>query len=123
MKSFALGENKQLLVGAVQGLYEVDISNLSKMFERPDLPFKSKVLLSDLNVWSIVNEHGTIDLATDKGLFKFDLNTKLFKLIKLIHEDRSLLEQIKSKQGQYSDKSVYKNIDKEISKIINNEEY
>jgi UDP-N-acetylglucosamine--N-acetylmuramyl-(pentapeptide) pyrophosphoryl-undecaprenol N-acetylglucosamine transferase len=52
-----------------------------------------------------------------------DLNTKLFKLIKLIHEDRSLLDQIKSKQGQYSDKSVYKNIDKEISKIINNEEY
>ena len=49
-----------------------------------------------------------------------DLNTKLFKLIKLIHEDRSLLDQIKSKQGQYSDKSVYKNIDKEISKIINN---
>tara|TARA_X000001036_G_scaffold102233_2_gene95488 strand:- start:4703 stop:5803 length:1101 start_codon:yes stop_codon:yes gene_type:complete len=48
-----------------------------------------------------------------------DLNKKLFKLIKLIHEDRSLLDKTKSKQRQYSDKSVYKNIDKEIDNLIN----
>jgi len=48
-----------------------------------------------------------------------DLSKKLFKLIKLIHEDRSLLDQIISKQKQYSDKSVYENIDREIDKIIN----
>ncbi|MBB1453700.1 EAL domain-containing protein [Pseudoalteromonas sp. SG43-5] len=105
VKSFALGENKQLLVGAVQGLYEVDISNLSKMFERPDLPFKSKVLLSDLNVWSIVNEHGTIDLATDKGLFKFDLNTKeMIKNTRIAKSkytlaDTSIIDMAKDKSG------------------------
>ena len=48
-----------------------------------------------------------------------DLSKKLFKLIKLIHEDRSLLNQMRNKQRQYSDKSVYENIDKEISKIVN----
>jgi len=48
-----------------------------------------------------------------------DLDTKLFKLIKSIHEDRSLLEQITNKQKKYSDKLVYVNIDNEINKIIN----
>jgi len=48
-----------------------------------------------------------------------DLNAKLFKLIKKINEDISLLSQIISKQRQYSDKSVYKNIDKEINNLIN----
>ncbi len=47
-----------------------------------------------------------------------NLDKKLFKLIKLIHEDRALLDQIITKQRQYSDKEVYKNIDREISKII-----
>ncbi len=50
-----------------------------------------------------------------------DLNEKLFQLIKKISEDTSLLSQIISKQRQYSDKSVYKNIDKQINKIINEE--
>jgi len=50
-----------------------------------------------------------------------DLNTKLFQLIKKINEDTSLLSQIRSKQRQYSDKSVYENIDKQIEKIINEE--
>jgi len=48
-----------------------------------------------------------------------DLNAKLFQLIKKISEDTSLLSQIISKQRQYSDKSVYENIDKQINKIIN----
>ena len=52
-----------------------------------------------------------------------DLNKKLFELIKKISENKSLLNQIISKQRQYSDKSVYKNIDKQINKIINNEEH
>ena len=51
-----------------------------------------------------------------------DLNIKLFKLIKKINEKRSLLSQMVSKQRQYSDKSVYENIDKQVNKI-KNEEY
>ena len=47
-----------------------------------------------------------------------DLNSKLFELIKRISEDNSILKQIISKQRQYSDKSVYKNIDKHINEII-----
>jgi len=52
-----------------------------------------------------------------------DLNVKLFKLIKRINEDISLLSQIIKKQRQYSDKSVYENIDQQVNKIINNEEH
>ena len=50
-----------------------------------------------------------------------DLNTKLFQLIKKINQDLSLLSQIITKQRQYSDKSVYENIDKQIEEIINEE--
>ena len=50
-----------------------------------------------------------------------DLSTKLFKLIKLLHEDKLLLEKIKRKQAEHSDKSVFNNIDKEIKNIINEE--
>jgi len=43
-----------------------------------------------------------------------DLKLKLFKLIKKINEDKSLLNQLIEKQKQYSDKSVYENIDKQL---------
>ncbi len=52
-----------------------------------------------------------------------DLNLKLFQLIKKISEDSSLLSLMASKQREYSDKSVYKNIDKQINIMIKNEEY
>jgi UDP-N-acetylglucosamine--N-acetylmuramyl-(pentapeptide) pyrophosphoryl-undecaprenol N-acetylglucosamine transferase len=48
-----------------------------------------------------------------------DLSKNLFKLIKSIHKDRTQLDQIIKKQQEYSDKSVYENIDREITKIIN----
>ena len=47
------------------------------------------------------------------------LSKKLFKLIESIHEDNSILDLIINKQKKYSDKSVYENIYKEMSKIIN----
>jgi len=50
-----------------------------------------------------------------------DLNTKLFKLIKRINEDKSLLNKMITRQRQYSDKSVYDNIDKQINKILDEE--
>ena len=48
-----------------------------------------------------------------------DLNSKLFKLIKRINEDKSLLSKLIDEQNQYSDKSVYENIDRQITKITN----
>ncbi len=47
-----------------------------------------------------------------------DLQLKLFKLLKEINKDNSLLNKIIDAQNQYSDKSVYENIDKEIKNII-----
>ena len=48
-----------------------------------------------------------------------DLNEKLVYLIKEIYEDSSKLEKLKKNQSQFSDKNVYKNINLELSKIIN----
>ena len=47
-----------------------------------------------------------------------DLSKKLFRLIKLIHEDGSLLDQMINKQRKYSDKLVYENIDNEMKKLV-----
>ena len=46
-----------------------------------------------------------------------DLSKKLFKLIKSIHEDRTILDKIIKKQKQYSDKLVFENIDRQMRKI------
>ncbi len=50
-----------------------------------------------------------------------DLDFKLFKLIKKISENTSLLSQMIIRQRQHSDKSVYENIDKQLNKITNEE--
>jgi diguanylate cyclase (GGDEF)-like protein/PAS domain S-box-containing protein len=105
VKSFELRDNNHLLVSAVKGLYEIDITRLSAMFERPDLPFKNKTLLADLNVWKIINEQGVLDLATDKGLFKFNLTTgELIKNTQLKDSkytlaDTSIIDMVKDKSG------------------------
>ena len=52
----------------------------------------------------------------EKNIFFKKLYTYL---IELINKDRSLLDHITEKQREYSDKSVYENIDQEINKIIN----
>ena len=51
-----------------------------------------------------------------------DLEKKLFELLRAVSENEKLLDQITNRQRQYSDKSVYENIDKQLLKI-ENEEY
>ena len=48
-----------------------------------------------------------------------DIKVELFRLISKISNEKELLNQMINKQRQYSDKSVYENIDKEITKILN----
>ena len=48
-----------------------------------------------------------------------DLSEELFNLLKKINRDKSLLKTIKSKQKEFSDKNVYKNIDNQMNKILN----
>ena len=47
-----------------------------------------------------------------------EINTKLFSLIKTIHADKSLLNQIIKKQNLYSDRLVFEKINKQIKKFI-----
>jgi len=107
VKSFSVIENNQLLVGTVKGLYQVDISDLPGMFERPDIAFKNQAVIADLNVWRIINEGEKLDLATNKGLFKFDLNSKeLVKNTRITQSkyslsDTSMIDMVKDKSGGY----------------------
>ncbi|MDC0530489.1 UDP-N-acetylglucosamine--N-acetylmuramyl-(pentapeptide) pyrophosphoryl-undecaprenol N-acetylglucosamine transferase [Pelagibacteraceae bacterium] len=47
-----------------------------------------------------------------------NLEIKLFDLIRLFYEDKSLIEKIKMNQGQYSDKNVFQSINMLLEKII-----
>ena len=49
---------------------------------------------------------------------EFELKKNLFPLIKSIHEDKGLLNQMKIKQSKYSDKKVFEKIDNLIKQII-----
>ena len=52
-------------------------------------------------------------------LVEKDIKLQLYKLIKSIFEDKSLVRNILAKQSQYSDKNIFKNINTHIEKIIN----
>ncbi len=71
VKSFALDGTDHIWVGAVRGLYRVDISNVNALFETPELAFSSEETINDLNIWKIHNKQGLLKIATDKGLFDF----------------------------------------------------
>ena len=48
-----------------------------------------------------------------------DLSENLFKLIKRIHTNEDLLNEIIHNQSQYSDKNVYKYINEDLKKLFN----
>ena len=48
-----------------------------------------------------------------------DINCKLYDLINNIFKDQSLVEKILSRQRQYSDKEIFKNLINQIEKIVN----
>ena len=47
-----------------------------------------------------------------------DLNNKLYSLLNDIYKNKSLLDDIISRQSQYSDKNVYENINRILEKIF-----
>ncbi|WP_105174525.1 EAL domain-containing protein [Pseudoalteromonas sp. T1lg122] len=105
VKSFAIINEQTLLVGAVRGLYQVDISNLKAMFDTPDIAFKNKTLISELNIWKIIPEANSITLGTDKGLFEYNLETgELAKNMRLKESgytlaDTSIIDIVKDRSG------------------------
>lgn len=71
VKSFALKDQNTLWVGAVKGLYQVDISNAQSLFEEPQVSFKSTTYIANLNIWKIYQKQNNLKLATDKGVFEY----------------------------------------------------
>lgn len=105
VKSFAIGQNNQLLVGTVMGLYEVDISAIATMFENPEVKFKNKVLLADLNIWQIESKPQVLNLATNKGLLQFNIisgnvvKNKRIQKSKYTLADTSIISMLKDDFG------------------------
>ena len=48
-----------------------------------------------------------------------EIDSKLFSLIKLVHEDKSLLSDIKRKQKKIVVSNIQKTLEKELKKLIN----
>ena len=70
-KSLFLKDESTLLIGAVKGLFEVDISKLKQQFATSVFDWRYKTLLVDMNIWDIEPQENHLLLATDKGLLHF----------------------------------------------------
>lgn len=105
VKSFSLGEENQLLVGTVKGLYSVDISDIDSMFESSKHVFTNRMLLADLNVWRMDYQGDILYLATDKGLLEYNVASKNITKNNRIQESRytladtSIIDMVKDKSG------------------------
>ncbi|WP_062570104.1 EAL domain-containing protein [Pseudoalteromonas arabiensis] len=105
VKSFAVVNDQTLLVGAVKGLYKVDISQLDKMFTTPEIAFSNEELVRDLNIWKIIKQASKVTLGTDKGLFDYTLATReLIKNTRLKESgytlaDTSIIDVVKDRSG------------------------
>ncbi|MBQ4861650.1 EAL domain-containing protein [Pseudoalteromonas sp. MMG013] len=70
-KSFALQGENTLLIGAVNGLYQVDISQLGDLTDE-NYQWENQHLIKELNIWKIVVKPNSLLLGTDKGLMHFN---------------------------------------------------
>ncbi|KZN63554.1 EAL domain-containing protein [Pseudoalteromonas luteoviolacea] len=68
-KSLLLLDDNTLLVGAVLGLYALDIGELQKDFSATP---SYKTLLEDFNIWHMLRQQNYLLLGTDKGLMRLD---------------------------------------------------
>ncbi|MFC3031146.1 EAL domain-containing protein [Pseudoalteromonas fenneropenaei] len=71
-KSFYFKDAQTLLLGAVQGLYEIDISNLAELMDDDKRPFAHKTLFPELNIWHMLAEPNGLVMGTDKGLMHYN---------------------------------------------------
>ncbi|WP_158684631.1 EAL domain-containing protein [Pseudoalteromonas sp. T1lg48] len=99
-------DNSKLLIGTVKGLYITDIAELDALFNEPQRPFQSKVLLPDLNIWQIKPlDQQTLLLATDKGLFEYDWQVNRLRKQQRLAEspyslsDPSIIKLVETEQG------------------------
>ncbi|WP_404341045.1 EAL domain-containing protein [Pseudoalteromonas mariniglutinosa] len=105
VKSFLVTEQQTLLVGAVRGLYQVDIDDLDSFFANTNKRFTSRTLIPDLNIWTIINHGDGVYLGTDKGLFNYTFNNaalvkdKRLSKSKYTLADPSIIDIVKDKSG------------------------
>ena len=69
------------------------------------------------------HQHKNAEFYVKKGygylIEEKDLEKKLFDLINSIFKDKSIIDKILSNQRQYSDKDIFKNLNVQIEKILN----
>ncbi|ESP93992.1 MULTISPECIES: EAL domain-containing protein [Pseudoalteromonas] len=84
-KSLLLLDDSTLLVGAVLGLYELDIGELQRDFEATPA---YKTVLEEFNIWHMLKQQAYLLLGTDKGLMRFDPQTGLIEPDKRLTQSR-----------------------------------
>ena len=83
------------------------------------MPFISVPLPSSADDHQFKNAEFYLKKGYGYLLEEKDINNKLYDLIKLIFENKSSIKEMISKQKQYSDKNIFKNLNAEIKKILN----
>ena len=83
-----------------------------------NIPFISVPLPSSADNHQLKNAIHYVKKGCSYLVEEKNLDDELFELIQKIFNDTKILKQFKDKQGQYSDKSVYINIDKQLENLI-----
>ncbi len=104
VKSFR-ADGDSLWVGAVLGLYRVDISEIRTLLagELDSLP--SEVVIPDLNIWKINKQRDVLRLATNQGIFDyFFKEDQLVKNTQIANSgfelaDTSIIDMIEDEHG------------------------
>ena len=90
----------------VEGLYSISTKTLDTFLDKPIEQLESKVLVTDLNVWQIIEEKNFYWLATHQGLIKLTKNGQLEPVVAYSETryqsvDNNIIAMIKDNEGNF----------------------
>ena len=103
VKALQIDAYGDLLIGTVEGLYKIKRKHFGA-FKSKETPSHASVLVTDLNIWQIIQKPGFYWLATDQGLYKFFESEELEHVFKFSDtpyntSDDNIVRLIEDKEG------------------------
>jgi len=78
VKKLHLTKDGWLLIGTVEGLYKINMDQIEQASDN----YVAEQVISELNIWQVIEKQNFFWIATDKGLFKLDENGDLVFIFK-----------------------------------------
>ena len=104
IKGITLNQQDEYLFSTVEGLYQLNQQQMSKLIEHPDSTVDMKVLVDELNIWKVIENESDYWLATNDGLYKLNKDGALSHIFRYSDTpyqsaDDNIIEMIKDREG------------------------